>query len=156
MGKIISFGKCDKNYIYYILIFYTIIIISVIIFKFNKSINDLFIDNILLTGLLSYIAQSLFLFFQLILNKIIKPEKKDYDNNKKNGNFKQEFIYNESSDKYLSILDFIFLLLVCLLSYIVDLANLIIIKLNYNGDRSDFDIILYYHFELLNLLFYHL
>ena len=77
MGKCISFGVCDKNYIcLYIanLLVYLVSILSYIladIYRIKDQHEGEKYNNHLLTLFLSYIGQSLSFVLQIILNKCI-------------------------------------------------------------------------------------
>lgn len=156
MGKCISYGACDKNYIYFYLSF--LLIILVLVISFNKaeiiSFNVLDTkksDNILLITLLSYIGQSLFIFVELILNKYFfknKSENNIPEENEHKNIIPIKYIFNNLSNR-LTKRDIFNLICFSLLLLSIDIMKAIMIKIYQKED----DIILFGHYYS-NFLFF--
>ena len=131
MGKFISCGEFDKNYIcLYIvnlLVYLGILLSSVLaeIYSINKNVKGKKYYNYLLTIFLIYIGQSLSFLIQLVINKTIQNTSKN--NKKQNTRISPvaiKYIFNEQTEK-VTKKDLIHIFCFSLLLLLVDFLKLI-------------------------------
>ena len=124
MGKCISFGECDKNFIYLYIVTFIAIFVSTYslciakIYKLNSFLSfskGEHFNNISLRLFLTYIAISLFFFIELILNKC--SFRKRRINNRRNPiNIQLSYIFNDyDSSEIITKKDFIKIVFLSLL-----------------------------------------
>ena len=129
MRKYISCGNCNRNYLYIFLAYFIIGILLIITLAFisnnlSQNNNSDFIPNPILFVFLSFFGQSLFIFVELILNKINFGNKKEGNvperNSKKESSLVIQYIFNDLSVDIITCRDTINIIIISLLLLLVD------------------------------------
>lgn len=162
MVKCISFGLFDKKYFYLITLDF---ILLLFFYSFKYAIDEnhnVGSNNILLFVLLSYIGQSLAIFFQIIINKYTFNNRnndiKQCKKNKNVDNYPIKYIFNDLS-RNLSNKDTFFFIIFCLLLLFIDILKSLMINIWKSNEINNFG---FYHLFLLFFLvfqsyfFYHI